>query len=117
MKNIIAVDVFGASVLQDKLAMLYHYEEEKLTYIYVGSEKYRIFDQALLKEGNLPLTEKLYGFKFKRDVKLDGKIAVIQVDAYYIITFVTPVFSDLNGEGAINDVIVLKVGNALHDVK
>ena len=36
MKNIIAVDVFGASVLQDKLAMLYHYEEEKLTYIYVG---------------------------------------------------------------------------------
>lgn len=117
MKNIIAVDVFGASVIQGKEGTFYHQEGDKMTYIYVLGEKYRIHDMALLIEGDMPFIDKLQAFHFKEDVKLTGEIAIIQVDEYYVITFVTPVFSGINGPDAVNDVIVLKVGNALNDVK
>lgn len=118
MKNIIDVDVFGITALQDKQATLYYHKKEDKAYIciYLGAEKFGVGDMALNVEGDLPLEQKLKVFRFTRDVKLDGVIAILQEDHYYMVTFVTPAFSGLNGEEALNDVIILKIGNALNDV-
>ena len=115
MKDIKDVDVFASSNLQDKAATLYHDKKTGLSHMYVGAEKYRVDDMAVLLEGDLPLVEKLQAFKFTTDVKLEGVIAIIQLDEYYVVTLVVPMFSNVNG-AVPNDVIVFKVGNALNDV-
>lgn len=116
MKNIIDVDVFGITTLQDKQATLYYHKKDDQAYIYIGAEKFGVGDMVLNVEGDLPLEQKLKVFRFTGDVKLDGVIAILQEDHYYMVTFVTPTFSGLNGEEALNDVIILKIGNALNDV-
>lgn len=70
-----------------------------------------------MKEGDMPLQEKMIGFSFRQDVKMDGVIAIFQVDEFYMVTFVTPNFTNINGEEAANDVIVLTLGNALKDLE
>lgn len=119
-KNIKDVNVFDLSKIQDKPATMYH--NEGVTYMYIGADKYIIpeGEMALMVEGAVDKWEdKLKGFKFKEDVKLDGMIAVLQMDANYLVAFATPIFSTVNAHvpGAINDVVVLKIGNALEDLE
>lgn len=121
MKTVNDIDIFTLSSIQDREAILYHHVEDNNTYVYIGSERYQIPEgaMALAKHGNdLPLTEKFVGFRFNEDVRLQGQIAVFQYDAKYMVIFATPRFT-YQGAGyeAVNDVILLRVGDALEDVK
>ena len=64
MKNIIDVDVFGITTLQDKQATLYYHKKEDQAYIYIGAEKFGVGDMVLNVEGDLPLEQKLKVFRF-----------------------------------------------------
>ena len=114
------IDIFTLSRIQDRPATMYHNEADNKTYVYIGAERYDIpeGDMVLAKHGDdLPLTEKFMGFRFREDVKLEGQIAVFQFDAKYMVIFATPRFTGQNGTDAINDVILLRVGDALEDVE
>lgn len=119
MKNTQEINVFDLTKLQDKPATLYNQVGDNLTYIYIGADRYNIPEgtMALLTEKGDSLSEKIVSFKFSQDVRLEGQIAVLQVDASYMVTFVTPAFSGLNGDEAVNDLILLRVGHALKDLE
>lgn len=119
MKTTQEIDVFTLTSLQDKPATLYNHISDDLTYVYIGADRYDIppGTMALLKGEGDSLREKLVAFKFNQDVRLEGQISVMQVDASYMVTFVTPAFSGLNGDEAVNDVILLRVGHALKDLE
>lgn len=119
MKTTQEINVFDLSGLDMEKATLYHHDKDNITYIYIGADKYNIPENSLavMKEGDMPLQEKMIGFSFRQDVKMDGVIAIFQVDEFYMVTFVTPNFTNINGEGAANDVIVLTLGNALKDLE
>ena len=119
-KTVEDFDIFSLSVIQDKAATLYSYGEED-TYIYVGSDKYVIplNTMALSRSGDYPLSEKFLSFRFSEEIKLDGYMKVFQMDEHYMVLFATEKFTRLEGEDedAVNDIILLKVGNALVDVE
>lgn len=112
------IDVFKLTAFQNKEATLYHRQEDNQTYIYVGPEKYIIPDGTLAfaLPGEVPLEEKFQGFRFNEDVRLEGQTVVWQMDEHYMVVFATEAFTDTS-EGALNDVILLCVGNALTDVE
>lgn len=114
------IDVFKLSSLADKPATIYQDMEKDKTFMYVGSERFDIPENslALSRPGDHPLAEKFVGFSFKEDVKLDGWIKVFQMDEHYMVMFATEKFADQPGEpDTLNDIVLLKVGNALDDVK
>lgn len=113
------IDVFTLSSIQDRLATIYHEESKGSTYMYVGSERYEIPQgtMALSRPGEHPLKDKFIGFRFREDLKLEGFIKVCQFDEHYLVVFATEKFTEQPGEpDAVNDVILLRVGNALTDV-
>lgn len=120
MKTVEDFDIFSLSIIQDKPATLYNKLKDNSTYIYIGSDKYIIPPGAMaisLPRGD-ELDSKFTGFQFKQDVRLDGYIKVIQIDEHYLVTFATEKFSNFpGGEEALNDIILLKVGNALLDIE
>lgn len=119
-KTVEDFDIFSLSVIQDKAATLYSYGEQD-TYVYVGSDKYVIppNTMALARSGHYPLSEKFFSFRFNREVKLEGYMKVIQMDEHYMVMFATEKFAHLESEDedAVNDIILLKLGNALVDVE
>ena len=120
MKTVEDFDIFSLSVIQDKAATLYSYGEQD-TYVYVGSDKYVIppNTMALARSGDHPLSEKFLSFRFSEEIKLDGYMKVFQMDEHYMVMFATEKFAQIEGddEDAVNDIILLKVGNALTDVE
>lgn len=119
MQTIHDIDVFKLTTIQDREATLYHHESENSTYIYVGAERFDVPEGQLYlsRPSQVPLEEKFRGFRFREDVKLDGYIAVFQMDEHYMVVFATDRFVEQEGEPeSANDVILLRVGNALADV-
>lgn len=114
------IDIFKLTMLADRPATIYHDLEKDNTFMYIGAERYDIPEgtMALSKPGDHALNDKFQGFGFAQDVKLDGWIKVFQMDEHYMVMFATAKFANIPGEpDALNDIILLKVGNALDDVK
>ena len=113
------IDVFTLSSIQDRAATIYHDDTKDSTYMYVGSERFDIpqGSMALSRPGEHELKDKFVGFGFAQDVKMDGWIKVFQMDEHYMVMFATDKFTEQPGEPDVpNDIILLKVGNALTDV-
>lgn len=114
------IDIFKLTTIQDRPATMYHHESEDSTYLYVGAERFDIPQGGiyLCRPGDHPLNEKFRGFRFRQDVKLDGYVIVFQMDEHYMVMFATEKFTNQENEpDAVNDIILLKVGNALQDVE
>jgi hypothetical protein len=114
------IDIFKLTMLADRPATIYHDLDKNDTFIYIGAERFTIphGSMALSRPGDHPLKEKFRGFGFAQDVKLDGWIKVFQMDELYLVMFATEKFTEQPGEpDAVNDIILLKAGNALDDVK
>ena len=119
IRSTLDINIFDLSVIDQKDAVLFHYMEGDETYIYIGNERFNIPENTLAvsRHGEFEdLSEKFVGIKFKQDVRMEGLVAVMQHDASYMVCFATPEFSGLNGEDAVNDVLLLRVGNALVDI-
>lgn len=114
------IDIFKLTTLADRPATIYHDLDKNSTFMYVGAERFDIphGSMALSKPGEHALKDKFVGFGFAQDVKLDGWIKVFQMDEFYLLMFATEKFTHIPGEpDAVNDIILLKSGNALDDVK
>lgn len=117
VRSINDLTVFDLSSIDRKDATLYSKDGGKDAFIYIGSDKYKIAEDgmALAQNTDVPADQKFLGFNFKEDVKLEGVIIVWQYDEHYMVCFGTEAFS--GNAGAVNDVILLKVGNALEDLE
>lgn len=115
------IDVFKLTTITDRAATLYHHETEDKTYVYVGAERFDIphNTMAISRPGDHPLAEKFKGFRFCQDMKLDGFIKVFQMDEFYMVMFATAKFAEQEGDDdeSVNDIILLKFGNALEDIE
>ncbi|WNL63403.1 hypothetical protein [Citrobacter phage Tr1] len=119
-KDIQDLTVFDLGIIDGEATTLYHDNGD--TYMYLGAERYSVSRgaMALMREGIFDnFEDKFQGFNFTHDIRLDGQIAILQEDAFYMVVFVTPKFSGINDgvKGALNDVVVLKLGDALEDLE
>lgn len=119
MKNIWDIDIFEASKLDgaDGVIMV---SDGKAT-LTSGDIIYALDELALLKSTGNTLEERLQGFAFKEDTNtaMMCTTRTVQVgNGVYMIIAVCPKFSNVNKDDAdaVNDVVVLFVGDAMADL-
>ena len=119
MKNIWDIDIFEASKLDgaDGVIMV---SDGKAT-LTSGDIIYALDELALLKYTGNTLEERLQGFAFKEgtNTAMMCTTRTVQVgNGVYMIIAVCPKFSNVNKDDAdaVNDVVVLFVGDAMADL-
>lgn len=119
MKNIWDIDIFEASKLDgaDGVIMV---SDGKAT-LTSGDIIYALDELALLKSTGNTLEERLQGFAFKEvtNTAMMCTTRTVQVgNGVYMIIAVCPKFSNVNKDDAdaVNDVVVLFVGDAMADL-
>lgn len=119
MKNIWDIDIFEASKLDgaDGVIMV---SDGKAT-LTSGDTIYALDELALLKSTGNTLEERLQGFAFKEgtNTSMMCTTRTVQVgNGVYMIIAVCPKFSNVNKDDAdaVNDVVVLFVGDAMADL-
>lgn len=123
MKNIWDINIFEASELDgaDGVIIVSDGKVTLTSGLTYGDTTYALGDLALLKSTGDSLEERLQGFAFKEgtNTTLMCTTRTVQLgNGVYMVIAVCPKFSNINKDDAdaVNDVVVLFVGDAMADL-
>lgn len=123
MKNIWDINIFEASELDgaDGVIIVSDGKVTLTSGLTYEDTTYALGDLALLKSTGNSLEERLQGFAFKEDTSttLMCTTHTVQLgNGVYMVIAVCPKFSNINKDDAdaVNDVVVLFVGDAMADL-